>query len=72
MSASTDPARLRHRAWLLGLVLYGLGSGVNVARHLAEDLRTGNQAIELAEVAVAFSAGLFWPIDVVAAVLLSS
>lgn len=72
MSASTDPARLRHRAWLLALVLYAIGGGVDVARHLAEDLRTGDQAIEFSEVAIAFSAGLFWPLDVVAAVLLAA
>jgi hypothetical protein len=53
---------LRQRAWLLGLVLYAIGGGVDVACHLAKDLRTGNQAIELSEVAVAFSAGLFRPL----------
>jgi hypothetical protein len=35
-------------------------------RHLADDLYSGNQAIEFPEIAVAFSAGLFWPVDLIA------
>jgi hypothetical protein len=71
MSASTEAARLRQRAWLIALLLYALGAGVDIARHLTEDLRTGNEAIEFSEVAVAFSAGLFWPLDIVATALLA-
>jgi hypothetical protein len=38
--------------------------------HFRRDLRTGNQQIEIPESAVAFSAALFWPLDVVATALL--
>jgi hypothetical protein len=54
------------RAWLVGLLLYGLGAGADFAYHLFDDLRTDDQAIEFSDVAVAFSAALFWPIDVIA------
>jgi hypothetical protein len=63
---------IRNRAWLAGLLLYGLGAGVDFAYHLLNDLRTGDQAIEFSEVAVAFSAALFWPVDVVTKTLLAT
>lgn len=71
MFASIDRPQSRRRAWLLALLLYALGAGIDVARHLTEDLYGGNQAIEFPEVAVAFSAGLFWPVDLVAMALLA-
>jgi hypothetical protein len=54
------------------LLLYGLAAGADFAYHLVEDLHTGNQAIEVSEVAVAFSAALFWPIDLIAMSLLAA
>jgi len=63
---------MRQRAWLAGLLLYGLGTGIDFAYHLVNDLRTGDQAIEFSEVAVAFSAALFWPVDVIAMTLLAT
>jgi hypothetical protein len=60
------------RAWLIGLMLYGLGAGIDFAYHLIDDLRSGDEAIEFSEVAVAFSAGLFWPVDIVAMALLAT
>jgi hypothetical protein len=65
-----DGARTHRWAWLVALSLYALGAGVDVACHLADNLRNGNHEIEFSEVAVAFSAGLFWPVDIVAAALL--
>ncbi len=61
---------MRRRAWLVGLLLYGLGVGADFAYHLVDDLRTGDRVIELSEIAVAFSAALFWPVDLVATALL--
>lgn len=63
---------MRSRAWLVALLLYALGAGADFAYHLIDDLRSGDEAIEFSEVAVAFSAGLFWPIDLVAMALLAT
>jgi hypothetical protein len=52
-------------------LLYGVAAGLDVARHLTDDVYSGNQEIEFPEIAVAFSAGLFWPVDLVAKALLS-
>jgi hypothetical protein len=60
------------RAWFVALLLYALGAGVDFAYHLIDDLRTADEAIEFSEVAVAFSAGLFWPIDIIAMALLAT
>jgi hypothetical protein len=71
MFASIDRPRSRRRVWLAALLLYGVAAGLDVMRHLADDLYSGNQAIEFPEIAVAFSAGLFWPVDLIAKALLS-
>jgi hypothetical protein len=71
MFASIDRPRRRRRAWLAALLLYGVAAGLDVARHLADDVYSGNREIEFPEIAVAFSAGLFWPVELVAAALLS-
>jgi hypothetical protein len=63
---------IRQRLWLAGLLLYGLAAGIDFAHHLIGDLRTGDQMIEFSEVAVAFSAALFWPVDVAAMSLLAT
>jgi hypothetical protein len=62
---------MRRRAWLAGLLLYGLGAGADFAHHLVDDLHTGDRIIEFSEIAVAFSAALFWPVDLVAMALLA-
>lgn len=62
---------MHRRAWRVALVLYGLAGVGDFAWHLTEDLRTGNREIEFSEVAVAFAAALFWPLDIVAAALLA-
>ena len=58
-------------AWLALLSIYALAAGLDVAHHVADDLDSGDQAIEFSELAVAYSAGLFWPADMVAAALLT-
>ena len=63
---------MRRRAWLVGLCLYALGIAADLAYQLIEDLRSGDQVIEFSELAVAFSAALFWPIDIVAMALLAN
>ncbi|MBV9687603.1 MAG: hypothetical protein JO096_10365 [Alphaproteobacteria bacterium] len=57
---------------MAALLLYGLAASGDFAFHLVEDLRTGNEAIEVSEVAVAFSAALFWPVDLIAMSLLAA
>jgi hypothetical protein len=59
-------------AWLAALVLYGLAASGDFTYHLIDDLRTENEAIEVSDVAVAFSAALFWPVDLVAMALLAA
>jgi hypothetical protein len=71
-SASSDALWGNRPAWLVGLVLYGLAAGGDFAYHLIDDLRTGNEAIEVSEIAVAFSAALFWPVDLIAMALLAA
>ena len=71
-SASSDGPWGNRRAWLAALVLYGLAAGGDFAYHLMDDLRTGNEAIEVSEVAVAFSAAVFWPVDLIAMALLAA
>jgi hypothetical protein len=61
---------MHRRAWAVGLGLYGLAAGIDFADHLIDDLHSGNQTIEFSELAVAFSAALFWPIDIIARTLL--
>ena len=72
ISVSSDAQGAHRSAWLAALVLYGLAAGGDFAYHLIEDLRTGDQAIELAEIAVAFSAAVFWPVDLIAMALLAA
>jgi hypothetical protein len=71
-SESSDTATAHRSAWLAGLVLYGLAAGGDFAYHLIEDVRTGNDAIEVSDVAVAFSAAVFWPVDLIAMALFSA
>ena len=57
--------------WLLALVLYGAAVLADIASHLADDQRSGRSWRDPANLAVAFCAGLFWPIDIIAKHLLS-
>jgi hypothetical protein len=56
--------------WLLVLCLYGVGAAVDMAAHLMADVRAGESWHDPANLAVAFSAGLFWPADLIASLLL--
>jgi hypothetical protein len=57
---------------LAALLFYALAGGGDFAYHLIEDVRTGNNAIEVSDVAVAFSAAVFWPVDLIAMPLLAA
>ena len=70
-SGSSEVHGASRSAWL-ALLLYALAAGGDFAYHLIEDLRTGNQAIEISEVPVAFSAAVFWPVDLIAMWLLAA
>jgi hypothetical protein len=58
------------RAWLIGLWLYGLAACVDFAYHLIVDVGSADQTSKYAEIPVAYSAALFWPVDIVAIALL--
>jgi hypothetical protein len=70
-SASGEAPFARRVPWLVALLLYGFAAGGDFAYHLLEDLRTGDQVIEVSEIAVAYSAALFWPVDLIARFLLA-
>jgi len=70
--ASSDQHRTSRRLWLVGLSLYGLAAGADLGYHLIDNLYTGDQRIAFSEVVVAFSAALFWPVDIVAMTLLAT
>jgi hypothetical protein len=58
------------RSWLIGLWLYGLAACVDFAYHLIVDVGSADQTSKYAEIPVAYSAALFWPVDIVAMALL--
>ena len=72
ISESSETPTARRLAWLAALLFYALAAGGDFAYHLIEDLHTGNQAIEVSNVAVAFSAAVFWPVDLIAMALLAA
>ncbi|HEV2334115.1 MAG TPA: hypothetical protein VGS13_01330 [Stellaceae bacterium] len=61
---------MSRRVWLVGLSLYALAALSDVAVHLRDDQRAGREWLGPAALAVAVSAGLFWPLDLVAQQLL--
>jgi hypothetical protein len=62
---------LRRRAWLVALWLYALAAAADIAVHLIEHQRAGREWLAPAPLVVAASAGLFWPVDLVAHLLLA-
>ena len=70
-SESSDPLGGHRSAWLAALLFYALAASGDFAYHLIEDLRTGNDAIDFSDITVAFSAAVFWPIDLIALALLA-
>jgi hypothetical protein len=70
-SASSEAAPAGYRwAWLAALLFYGVAAASDLTYHLLADLRTGDRIIEYSDVAVAFAAALFWPLDLAAMPLL--
>jgi hypothetical protein len=61
---------MRRRLWLVGLWLYAIATAADVAAHLNADRRAGENWLSPANLAVAISASLFWPVDLVAQKLL--
>ena len=59
------------RVWLTALCLYGLAAVADIALHLRDDTAIGQDWWALDNLVVAFSAGLFWPVDLVAQRLLA-
>jgi hypothetical protein len=58
------------RAWLIVLGLYGLVACGDFAYHWSVDVRSAEGVIKYTELPVAYSAALFWPVDLVAIALL--
>jgi hypothetical protein len=71
-SASSEASSAQRRVWLAALLLYAAAAAADFAYHLIGDLHTGNRTIGYPEVVVAFSAALFWPMDIVAMALLAA
>lgn len=63
---------MRRGAWLAALLLYGAAAAGDFAYHLSDKRHPGNRAIEFSEIAVAFNAALFWPLDLIAMALLAA
>jgi hypothetical protein len=61
---------LRHRLWLVGMSLYALAAAADSGYHLHDGFTSGDGEVEFSEFAVAYSAGLFWPLDLIAMALL--
>ena len=57
---------LARRLWLAALVLYAGAALADFGLHLARDSRAGRDWHDATHLAVAFSASLFWPVDLVA------
>jgi hypothetical protein len=58
------------RLWARGLLLYALIAAGDMGHHLYQAGRAGESWYAPSNLVVAFSAGLFWPADVIAHFLL--
>jgi len=58
------------RVWLIGLSLYVSAACLDFTYHLIADVWGEDRTIKYAELPVAYSAALFWPLDIVARTLL--
>jgi hypothetical protein len=61
---------LSRRVWLVALWVYALAAAADVAFQLSEDRWAGRDWLAPANLIVTMSAGLFWPVDLVAQRLL--
>jgi hypothetical protein len=55
---------MRRRIWLAALMLYAAAGIADGAFRLAEPPTAGGHPDAVSAVAVAFCAGLFWPLDI--------
>jgi hypothetical protein len=62
---------MSRRVALVALWLYAIAAAADVAVHLSQNRQAAQDWLEPANLAVAVSAGLFWPIDLVARRLLA-
>jgi hypothetical protein len=62
---------MKRRVWLIVLVFYLVAATADAGCRIVNASRTGFN-IDAATFAVAFCAGLFWPIDIVARPLLTA
>ena len=62
---------MSRRVWLVGLSLYAIAAVADAAIFLRDEARAGQDWRAPDNLAVAVSAGLFWPVDLVARVLLA-
>jgi hypothetical protein len=58
------------RLWLAALCLYAIAAAADMTLHLRDDTAAGENWWAPDNLIVAFSAGLFWPVDLVARRLL--
>ena len=62
---------MSRRVWLAALWLYAIAAASDMTLHLSEDARAGQDWRAPDNLVVAFSAGLFWPVDLLAQRLLA-
>jgi hypothetical protein len=62
---------MSRRTWLVALWLYAVLAAADIAVHLNEDRQAGQDWLAPDNLAVAFSASLFWPVDLIARRLLA-
>jgi hypothetical protein len=62
---------MSRRVWLVGLCLYAIVGAADAAIFLRDEARAGQDWWSPDNIAVAFSAALFWPVDLVARSLLA-
>ncbi len=62
---------LRRRVLLVVLWWYAVAAAADIALHLIAHQRAGREWLAPAPIVVAVSAGLFWPVDLVAQLLLA-
>ena len=63
-------SRRKRRLWLAGIALYALAAAGDMAYHLFDHRFERDGSPDPGDYAVAFAAGLFWPVDIVAQLLL--
>ncbi|HKM68633.1 MAG TPA: hypothetical protein VKG22_00300 [Stellaceae bacterium] len=63
---------MARRAWRIGLCLYAAIACVDFAYHLIYDVYSSDRGVRYSQLPVAYSAALFWPVDLVAMALLAT